>query len=180
MPSLRLRMTQWNALSGAKVVELALRLRSLECTWEIGATPSARRSSACPRRVPVIRPQWELLDTGLERDARAAALWAREQEEELVERVQLRLTDYDFSDEWDRTHDTFVRMATALCAALGDPTARRPGSPAEIHWDDTDTKLLLEHTGSSVYLERVTHHRLDLDEEVRRMDEIEEEEEGLL
>lgn len=30
-------MTQWRALSDAEVVELAARLRSLDCTWELGA-----------------------------------------------------------------------------------------------------------------------------------------------
>lgn len=45
------RMTQWRALSDADVVELAARLRSLDCTWELGQRqvrggrgPTGRRS----------------------------------------------------------------------------------------------------------------------------------------
>ncbi|MCX5206228.1 DUF6301 family protein [Streptomyces sp. NBC_00237] len=151
-------------------------MRSLECTWELGATPSSRRSPTFLRRGLVIWPRWDLLDTGLARSSREAADWARVQEEKMVERIRLRLTDYDFTGQWDRTLDAFARMADALCDALGEPTVRKPGSPAEIHWAAGDeTTLLLEHAGSCVYLELVTDKRLSLDEELRQLTEDEEE-----
>ncbi|MEU8886373.1 DUF6301 family protein [Streptomyces sp. NPDC048442] len=123
----------------------------------------------------MIWPRWDVLDTGLERNSREVARLARAQEEKMVERIQLRLTDYDHTGQWDRTLDAFARMAAALCEALGEPTDRRPGAPAEIHWAGADTTLLLEHTGSSVYLELVTNKRMSLDEELRQLEESEEE-----
>lgn len=123
----------------------------------------------------MIRPRWDLLDTGFERVGRTADRRGRAQGEEMADRVQLRLTDY--TKEWDRTLDAFARMAAALCASLGDPTDRRPGTNAAIHWAGADTTLLLWHSGSAVYLELATNKRLALDEELRQLDE---DEEGLL
>ncbi|MER7174441.1 DUF6301 family protein [Streptomyces mesophilus] len=168
-------MTQWRALSDAEVVEFAARLRSLDCTWELGATPSARRSAQFPRQALMIRPRWELLDTGFKRTGRATARRGSAQDGQLVERVQLRLTDYTV--EWDLPLDAFVRMAAALGTSLGEPTDRRPGADAEIHWAGVDTTLVLRRSGSAVYLELATNKRLALDEELRQMDAYEE---GLL
>ncbi|MGW7414774.1 DUF6301 family protein [Streptomyces sp. NPDC054863] len=165
-------------MSDVEVAELAARLRSLDCTWELGATPSARRTPGLTRRALMIWPRWDVLDTGFEEDSRGASRRARTPQEKMVERVRLRLTDYDHTGQWARTLDAFARMATALGDALGEPTDRRPGTPAEIHWVGDDTTLLLEHTGSSVYLELVTNKRLALDEELRQLDESDEE--GLL
>ncbi|MFJ4840622.1 DUF6301 family protein [Streptomyces sp. NPDC088746] len=170
------RMTQWRALSDAEVVELAARLRSLESTWELRATPRTRRSTQFPRSVLMIWPRWELLDTGFERVGRAASRRGRGQDEQqMVERVQLRLTDY--ASHWGQALDAFARMAAALAVSLGAPTDRRPGTDAAIHWAGADTTLLLAHSGSAVYLELATNNRLALDEELRQMDE---DEEGLL
>lgn len=93
----------------------------------------------------------------------------------MVERVQLRLTDY--ARQWAQTLDAFARMAVALGTSLGEPTDRRPGTDAAIHWAGEDTTLLLRHSGSAVYLELATNNQLALDEELRQMDE---DEEGLL
>ncbi|WP_443065146.1 DUF6301 family protein [Streptomyces sp. NBC_01336] len=166
-------MTQWRALSDTEVVELAARLWSLDCTWELGATPSSRRSAQFTRQALMIRPRWELLDTGFKRPGRGSSRSRRAQDEGMVERVRLRLTDY--AAEWALSQDAFARMAAALHTSLGTPTDRRPGSPAAVHWAGSDTTLVLEHTGDSVYLELVTNKRLSLDEELLRMDE-----EGLL
>ncbi|MFJ6431451.1 DUF6301 family protein [Streptomyces sp. NPDC091416] len=160
-------------MSDTEVVERAARLRSLECTWELGATPSSRRSAQFTRQALMIRPRWDLLDTGFERAGRARSRRRSGQGEEMVERVRLRLTDY--AAEWAPSQDAFARMATALHTSLGAPTDRRPGSPAAVHWAAPDTTLVLEHTGDAVYLELVTNKRLSLDEELLRMDE-----EGLL
>ncbi|MET7366430.1 DUF6301 family protein [Streptomyces sp. NPDC005566] len=165
-------MTQWRALSDAEVVELAARLRSLDCTWESGATHSARRSTQFPRQALMIRPRWDLLDTGFERVGRAAPRRGRVQDEQMVERVQLRLTDY--ARQWAQPLDAFARMAAALGTSLGEPTDRRPGSDAAIHWAGADTTLILGHSGSAVYLELTTNNRLAGDEELRQMDEDEE------
>lgn len=167
-------MTQWRALSDAEVVELAERLRSLDCTWELKATHSARRSTQFPRRALMIWPRWDLLDTGFERVGRAAHRGPA-QDEQTVERIQLRLTDY--TRQWTQTLDAFARMATALSRSLGEPTYRRPGSEATVHWAGADTTVLLWHSGSAVHLELATNNRLALDEELRQMDE---DEEGLL
>ncbi|MER7828414.1 DUF6301 family protein [Streptomyces sp. NPDC096097] len=118
----------------------------------------------------MIRPRWDLLDTGFARNGRAAF-----RNEEMVERVRLRLTDY--AGQWTQSLDAFVRMAAALRTSLGEPTDRRPGTDAAIHWAGADTTLLLGHSGSAVYLELATNNRLALDEELRQMDE---HEEGLL
>ncbi|MFE3448675.1 DUF6301 family protein [Nonomuraea sp. NPDC059194] len=166
-------MTQWRALSDARIVELAAQLRSLDCTWELGATSSARRSTQFTRRALMIWPRWDLLETGFERAGRAASRRGRVQDEKMVERVRLRLTDY--AAEWAQTQDAFARMAAALRTSLGEPTDRKPGADAAIHWAGADTTLVLEHTGDSVYLELVTNKRLSLDEELLQMDE-----EGLL
>ncbi|WP_328895802.1 DUF6301 family protein [Streptomyces sp. NBC_00236] len=167
-------MTHWRALSDTEVVELAARLRSLDCTWELGATPSSRRSAEFTRRALMIRPRWDLLDTGFKRPGRGSSRSRRAQDEGMVERVRLRLTDY--AADWPQSQDAFARMAAALHTSLGTPTDRRPGAPASVHWAaGADTTLLLEHTGDSVYLELVTNKRLSLDEELLRMDE-----EGLL
>jgi hypothetical protein len=91
----------------------------------------------------------------------------------MVEGVRLRLTDY--AGQWDQSQDAFARMAAALRTSLGEPTDRKPGTDAEIHWAGADTTLVLDRTGGSVYLELVTNKRLSLDEELRQMDE-----EGLL
>lgn len=161
-------MTQGDALSDGEVVELAGRLRSLECTWELGATSSSRRSSQFTRKALMIRPRWDLLRTGYERAGRRGRA-----QEEMVERVRLRLTEYAVN--WAPSQDAFARMAAALETSLGAPTERRPGSPAAVHWEGPDTTLVLENVGDSVYLELVTNKRLSLDEELLRMDE-----EGLL
>ncbi|WSF29746.1 DUF6301 family protein [Streptomyces sp. NBC_00184] len=121
----------------------------------------------------MIRPRWELLDTGFKRPGRGSSRSRRAQDEGMVERVRLRLTDY--AAEWALSQDAFARMTAALHTSLGTPTDRRPGSPAAVHWAGSDTTLVLEHTGDSVYLELVTNKRLSLDEELLRMDE-----EGLL
>ncbi|MYQ78115.1 hypothetical protein GTW64_13465 [Streptomyces sp. SID4923] len=162
-------MTQWHALSDSEVVELAARLRSLDCTWELGATTASRRSSRFTRKALMIRPQWDLLRTGYERAGRRR----RAQDEDMVERVRLRLTEYAVG--WAPSLDAFVRMAAALEASLGAPTERRPGAPAAMRWAGPDTTLVLENVGDSVYLELVTNTRLSLDEDMLRMDE-----EGLL
>ncbi|MFF5503547.1 DUF6301 family protein [Streptomyces roseolus] len=167
-------MTRWRALSDTEVVELATRLQALDRTWELGATPSARRSPGFTRRALVIRPQWDALDTVFVREEREGARRSREREEETVERVRLRLTDH--TDRWDQTLDAFARMSTALRAVLGEPTDRRPGRYAAIHWAGTDTTLVLERSGSSVYLELVTDKRLALDEELRQLNEMDDEE----
>lgn len=156
-------------MGDAEVVELAARLRSLERTWELEAPASARRSSAVARRQLVIWPRWELLDTAI---ARAGS--RRTRDKETVERVRLRVTEY--GTRWDQPLDAFVRMAAALRTSLGEPTDRRPGDGAAIHWAaSADTTLVLERTTDAVYLELVTDKRLSLDEELLRMDE-----EGLL
>ncbi|WP_393059916.1 DUF6301 family protein [Streptomyces sp. LN549] len=162
-------MTQWRALSDTEVIELAARLRSLDCTWELGATPSSRRSAQFTRQALMIRPRWDLLDTGFKRPGRASSRSRRAQDEGMVERVRLRLTDY--AADWALSQDAFARMAAALHTSLGAPTDRRPGAPAAVHWADPDTTLVLEHTGDAVYLELVTNKRLSLDEELLRMDE---------
>ncbi|MCX4447433.1 MULTISPECIES: DUF6301 family protein [unclassified Streptomyces] len=158
-------MTQWHALSSSEVVELAARLRSTECTWELGATSSARRSSQFTRKALMIRPQWDQLRTGFERAGRRR----RAEDEEMVERVRLRLTDY--AAGWAPSLDAFARMAAALETSLGAPTDRRPGTTAAIHWEGPDTTLVLENVGDSVYLELVTNKRLSLDEELLRLEE---------
>ncbi|MDA5284111.1 DUF6301 family protein [Streptomyces sp. Isolate_45] len=169
-------MTQWRALSDTELVEFATRLRSLDCTWELGATQSARRSKQFPRRALMIWPRWDLLDTGFDRVDRVAFGRGRaQQDKQMVERVRLRLTDY--AGQWTLSLDAFVRMAAALRTSLGEPTEFRPGTDAEIHWAGADTTLLLRHSGSAVYLELVTNNRLALDGELRQMDE---DEEGLL
>lgn len=122
----------------------------------------------------MIRPRWDLLRTGFERADRATSRRRSAQDQEMVERVRLRLTDY--AAEWALSQDAFARMAAALHTSWGAPTDRRPGAPASIHWAaGSDTTLVLEHTGDAVYLELVTNKRLSLDEELLRMDE-----EGLL
>ncbi|MFD9541949.1 DUF6301 family protein [Streptomyces sp. NPDC060022] len=121
----------------------------------------------------MIQPRWDLLVTGFERVGRATSRRKRVQDEEMVERVRLRLTDY--AAEWAPPLDAFARMAAALHTSLGAPTDRRPGTDAALHWAGSDTTLVLEHAGDSVYLELVTNKRLSLDEELLRMDE-----EGLL
>ncbi|WP_189954772.1 DUF6301 family protein [Streptomyces roseolus] len=167
-------MTRWRALSDTEVVELATRLQALDRTWELGATPSARRAPGFTRRALVIRPRWDALDTVLEREDGEGARRRREREEETVERVRLRLTDH--AHRWDQTLDAFARMSTALRDVLGEPTDRSPGRYAAIHWVGTDTTLLLERSESSVYLELVTNKRLALDEELQRLDEMDDEE----
>ncbi|MET9774003.1 DUF6301 family protein [Streptomyces sp. NPDC006367] len=158
-------------MSDTEVVALATRLQSLDCTWELGATPSARRSSRFPRKALLIRPRWDVLGTGFERDRHETFTVG---EEELVERVRLRLTDY--AEQWDQSLDAFARMFSALRGAFGDPTYRKPGRWAGIHWIGDDTTLLLERTESSVYLERATNKRLALDEELERLEETDGEE----
>ncbi|MFI6938597.1 DUF6301 family protein [Streptomyces sp. NPDC050418] len=160
-------MTQWRALSDGEVVEFAARLRSLDCTWELGATSSARRSAQFTRKALMIRPRWDLLDTGFESSRRASGRGATAQDGEMVERVQLRLSDY--VDRWDHSLDAFVRMTAALSTALGEPTDRRPGADAEVHWAAADTALVLRSAGA-LYLELVTRNRLALDEELRQLD----------
>lgn len=123
----------------------------------------------------MIRPRWELLDTGFERDGREATRRGRVQDGQMVERVKLRLTDR--TAQWDLCLDAFVRMAAALGTSLGEPTDRRPGADAEIHWAGADTTLVLGISGSAVHLQLATNQRLALDEELRQMDE---DEEGLL
>ncbi|MFD7057890.1 DUF6301 family protein [Streptomyces sp. NPDC059906] len=121
----------------------------------------------------MIWPRWDLLDTGFERVRTVSSRRARAQDQRMAERVRLRLTDY--AQKWDQAVDAFAGMAAALHTSLGEPTERRPGSSAAIHWAGSDTTLVLESTGDSVYLELVTNHRLHLDDELLRMDE-----EGLL
>jgi hypothetical protein len=166
-------MTRWHALRDTEVVEFAARLRSSESTWESEAASSARRSSLFTRQILMIWPRWEQLDTGFGRDDYVSSRRARVQDQRMVERVRLRLTDY--AGKWDQVLDAFTRMSAALHASLGEPTDRRPGTDAAIHWAGSDTTLVLECTGGSVYLELVTNRRLHLDEELLRMDE-----EGLL
>lgn len=122
----------------------------------------------------MIRPRWDALDTVFEREDREGARRRREREEETAERVRLRLTDH--TRRWDQTLDAFARMSTALRDVLGEPTDRSPGRYAAIHWAGTDTTLVLERSGSSVYLELVTNKRLALDEELRQLDEMDDEE----
>ncbi|MCX5414949.1 DUF6301 family protein [Streptomyces sp. NBC_00059] len=114
----------------------------------------------------MIRPRWDVLDTGFGTAREASRDTAQEQ---MVERVRLRLTDYNGS--WDQDLDAFARMTAALVAALGKPTDRKPGAHPEIHWAGADTTLVLEGTGGSVYLELATNNRLALDEELRQLDE---------
>ncbi|MFE3559420.1 DUF6301 family protein [Streptomyces sp. NPDC059193] len=121
----------------------------------------------------MIRPRWDLLDTGFERADRATSRHGSVQDETMVERVRLRLTDY--AGQWAQVLDAFTRMAAALHTSLGEPTDRKPGADAAIHWAGSDTTLVLERAGGSVYLELVTNKRMSLDEELLRMDE-----EGLL
>ncbi|MFI5801381.1 DUF6301 family protein [Streptomyces sp. NPDC051561] len=163
-------------MSNTEVVELASRLRSLDCTWEWDTSPSGRRPSSFARRSMMIRPRWDVLDTGFEETGRAATRQEKARREETTDRVRLRLTDY--RGQWDQALDAFARMATALSDALGEPAVRVPGDPAEIHWEmATEITLVLENTGTSVYLDLATNKRLAFDEEVRRLDE---DEEGLL
>lgn len=117
----------------------------------------------------MIRPRGDLLHTGFERSGRAASPGGSEQNEKMVERVRLRLSDD--AGQWAEVLDAFVRMAAALRTSWGEPTDRVPGADAAIHWAGPDTTLVLEHTGGAVYLELVTNKRLSLDEELRQLDE---------
>ncbi|WP_240802559.1 DUF6301 family protein [Streptomyces sp. A0642] len=154
------------------MAELAFVLQTLDCTWELRATESARRSTRFARRALMIRPRWDLLDTGFERVGHDATRRGRVRDDELVERVQLRLTDR--GGQWTEVLDAFAGMAAALRTSLGEPTDRKPGPEAAVHWTGADTTLILGHWGGSVYLELVTNKQLSLDEELRRMDEDEE------
>ncbi len=150
-------MTGWRALDDTEIVELALRLRSLNWSWRLADVPELAAEFGW--QVERIGPDSARLNVGFGlTSGRVDGLDG--QAHHIVQWV----TDSD-SDEADNVWDAFVRMTRALTNALGAPSTRVPGEYPEARWAGPQQTLTLKAFPSVVKLELMPNEQLALDDE---------------
>ncbi|MEV2226251.1 DUF6301 family protein [Nocardia vinacea] len=150
-------MTGWRALDDTEIIELALRLRSLDWSWRLADVPELAAEFGW--RIERIGPHSVRLDVGFGLASGRVDGWDG-QAKHIVQSV----TASD-SDEADNVWDAFVRMTRALTGALGEPTTRIPGEYPQVRWAGPQQTLALKAFPSVVDLELVPNEQLALDDE---------------
>lgn len=145
--------------SGAEVVDLVRRLRALDWSWRLADASVA--AAAMGWTIDLIRPGWVMLDTGFGTDSgsiRGADGRADE--------IEARVTDFASDDETGQAEirAVFVKLADALIAEFGLPTARIPGETAQVRWGGPATTVVLRDLGVAVAVSLVTNDRLGRDD----------------
>lgn len=148
-------MTEWRALSDDQIVELARRLRSVD--WPYPAADIPELAASFGWQVKTTRPEWVRLDAGFGRSSGMIQI----DHDQAVD-LTLQVTDFVDKDPAGQAQasDTFVRMATALTGALGEPTARIPGEDAEIRWAGAEATIVLRNLNVTVQLALIANARL--------------------
>ncbi|MFE3188712.1 DUF6301 family protein [Nocardia sp. NPDC059240] len=159
-------MTEWRALAGPDVAELALRLRSLDWSWQLADVPAL----AVDFGWTIGTTYQYSVSVGTELGPRTGSVSGRS---ETADDISIRVTDYADDDSNGRGHvrDAFANMTSAIISALGPPTLRIPGEDAEIRWAGTETTLRLRDLASCVSLYLFTNSALDLEDRVSALDE---------
>ncbi|WP_433201596.1 DUF6301 family protein [Nocardia sp. CA-107356] len=150
-------MTVWRTLDDTEIVELALRLRSLDWSWRLGDVPELGAEFGW--RIERIGQHSASVDVGFGLSSGRVDGWDG-QAHHIVQSV----TDSD-SDKADSVWDAFVRMTRALTGALGEPTTRIPGEYPAVRWAGPEQTLMLKALPNVVKLKLVPNEQLALDDE---------------
>ncbi|WP_433562649.1 DUF6301 family protein [Nocardia sp. CA-151230] len=159
-------MTEWRALSGPEVGDLAVRLRSLDWSWLLADVPALAANFGWT----VETTYRYSVSLGAELGPDSGSVSGRS---ETADKIDVRVTDYADDDSDGRAHvrDAFVDMASAITSVLGPPALRCPGEFAEIRWSGAETTVRLRQFTSSVSLYLCTNTSLALEDQVTAMDE---------
>ncbi|WP_306356148.1 MULTISPECIES: DUF6301 family protein [unclassified Nocardia] len=158
-------MTEWRALSDTEIVELAIRLRSLEWSRKLEDAPEVVTGFGW--KLNNTLPEGVFFDTGFGRSTgQMIGL------DGSVHHISAQVTAYAAKDpkQGGQVIDAFARMTAALTRALGAPTARIPGDSPEIRWAGTETTLLLKALPPAVNLELLTNAALEQHDEAVRIE----------
>ncbi|MRH89501.1 hypothetical protein GFY24_18960 [Nocardia sp. SYP-A9097] len=159
-------MTEWRALTGSDVVDLAVRLRSLDWSWLLADVPALAADFGW-----AIGPTYRYsVSVGTELGPNTGSVSGRS---ETADEIGIRVTDFADDDAESRTRvrDAFADMASTITTVLGPPTQRIPGEDAEIRWAGAETTVRLRLFTSNVSLYLCTNNALDLEDQVTAMDE---------
>ena len=158
--------TDWRALTGSDIVDLATRLRSLDGSRPMDTVPQL--AEAFGWTVLTAHPDWALLDAGF--GMASGKIHGRSG---LIVDIKLRVTDFapdhPAGQAWSR--DTFGAMAAALIGAFGEPTSRIRHITTEIRWAGAEATLVLMDVGRSVELSLVANPWLELHDQAIEMAE---------